>query len=127
MISSILATAVARPTRICARSLALLKSNLERLAITSSRNPKKASSIVRTFICSGLPPFNASMLELKFCCIAEYLNNWFRTTSATASRLSSITTRIPTLSDSSRTAEIPSILFSLTRVAIFLIIFALFT
>ena len=67
MISSILATAVARPTKICARSRALDKSNLVRRAITSSRKPKKASIICRTFICCGLPPLRASMLELKFC------------------------------------------------------------
>ena len=41
-------------------------------------------------------------------------NNWFNTTSAVASRLSSITTRTPIRSDSSATLEMPSIFLSRT-------------
>ena len=48
-------------------------------------------------------------------------------TSATASRFSSITTRMPERSDSSRMSEIPSMRFSRTSSAIFSIIVALFT
>ena len=68
IISSILATAVARPTKIWARARAFARSNFVRRAITSSLKDKNASIIWRTFICSGLPPLRASILELKFCC-----------------------------------------------------------
>ncbi|CSB63149.1 Uncharacterised protein [Vibrio cholerae] len=51
----------------------------------------------------------------------------FKTTSPTASRLHSITMRIPSLSDSSRSALIPSTFFSFTNSAIFSIKRALFT
>ena len=51
----------------------------------------------------------------------------FSTTSGTSPRRSSITTRMPDLSDSSRMSEMPSIFLSLTSSAIFSCSVRLFT
>ena len=60
--SSILATAMARPTRTWARSRALLRRNLVRRATTSSRNATKVVSRSFRFITCGRPPSSATML-----------------------------------------------------------------
>jgi hypothetical protein len=68
MISSILATAIARPTRIWARSRALLSRNFVRRVTTCSR---KAMNSVRKsfrFIVCGRPASSATMLAGKFVC-----------------------------------------------------------
>ena len=46
-------------------------------------------------------------------CIAVCLYSWFSTTRGIASRLSSMTTRMPSLSDSSRRSLMPSSFLSL--------------
>ena len=62
------------------------------------------------------------MLIPKLVCIEVRLKSWFRTTWAgSPPRFSSITSRIPLRSDSSRRSEIPVIFFSRTRSAIFVI------
>jgi cytochrome c-type biogenesis protein CcmH len=60
------------------------------------------------------PPFKASILHANEVCMGVKRNNWFSTTSAVASRFSSITTRTPIRSDSSATLETPSIRLSRT-------------
>ena len=114
MTSSILATATARPTSTWPRSRALASSNLMRRTTTSSRNSRKASSSWRRPIWIGRPWFRASMLTPNELCIAVKRHSWFRTTSPEASRFSSMTIRMPSRSDSSRTSEMPSIRFSRT-------------
>ena len=68
MTSSILATAMARPTRIWARSRALLSRKLVRREMTSSRKATKACSMSFRFISSGRPPLSATMLTPKVVC-----------------------------------------------------------
>jgi len=48
------------------------------------------------------------MMTPKVACSCVCLYSWFNTTRGIESRLSSMTTRMPSLSDSSRSAEIPS-------------------
>ena len=67
------------------------------------------------------------MLAPKLDCIAVKRQSWFNTTSATASRLSSMTMRMPSRSDSSRRSATPSIRFSRTSSAILSISVALLT
>ncbi len=55
------------------------------------------------------------MLMPKLVCIWVWRNNWFSTTSGVASRLSSMTMRIPERSLSSRISEMPSINFARTN------------
>ncbi len=62
------------------------------------------------------------MLTPKVFCIGVCLYSWLRTTSGgSPPRLSSITSRMPDRSDSSRRSEIPVIFFSRTRSAILVI------
>src|SRR6185295_6354558 len=61
MNSSILATAMARPTSTWARSRALPSKNLVRRETTSSRNAMKAESRSFSVITSGRPPSSATM------------------------------------------------------------------
>ena len=67
------------------------------------------------------------MMAPKVVCIAVCLYSWFNTTPGMASRFSSITTRIPSRSDSSRMSEMPSSFLSLTNPAMLAIRFALLT
>ena len=48
------------------------------------------------------------MITPKVACSCVCLYSWFNTTRGIESRFNSMTTRIPSLSDSSRRAEIPS-------------------
>ncbi|MGY4469651.1 hypothetical protein ACVWWK_005360 [Bradyrhizobium sp. LB9.1b] len=68
IISSILATAIARPTRIWARSRALASRNLVRRVTTRSRKSTKIAS--RSFRCMirGRPLSSATMLTPKLVC-----------------------------------------------------------
>ncbi len=62
------------------------------------------------------------MLKPKEACIWVCLKSWLRTTSCgSPPRFSSITSRIPERSDSSRKSEIPLIFFSRTSSAILVI------
>ena len=65
IISSILATATARPTNTCARSRDLASKCLVRRLTTSSRKAVKAAMKSFRFSCSGRPPLIASMLAPK--------------------------------------------------------------
>ena len=68
MTSSMLATAIARPTRTWARLRDLVSRYLVRRETTSSRNCVNAVSMSRRVICSGRPPFTASMLAPNVVC-----------------------------------------------------------
>ena len=57
---------------------------------------------------------SASMITPNVLCIVVCLYSWFSTTRGIASRLSSITTRMPSRSDSSRRSEMPSSFLSRT-------------
>src|SRR5438105_4632497 len=67
------------------------------------------------------------MIAPKVVCIAVCLYRLFSTTSGTASRLSSITMRMPSRSDSSRRSLMPSIFLSRARSAMFFTRFDLLT
>ncbi len=127
IIGSILANAIDKPSSKCARSRALRNSNTVRRVTTSRRCNIKASSISRRLNNLGWPFVNATIFKPKDTCICVNLNKLFKTTSPTSPRLISITIRMPSLSDSSRKAEIPSRRLSLTSSAIFSIKRALFT
>ncbi len=117
MTASMLSTQIFSPSRMCSRSSALPRSNRVRRVMTLWRwSTKRCSSSLR-FITFGTPSASASMMAPKVVCIGVCLNRLFSTTSGTASRFSSITTRIPSRSDSSRRSPIPSIFFSRTSSA----------
>ena len=127
IISSMLATATARPTNTCARSRDLASRCLVRRLTTSSRKAVKAAMKSLRLSCSGRPPLIASMLAPKLVCRSEWRHSWFSTTSAIASRFSSMTMRMPSRLVSSQMLEMPSSFFSRTCSAIFSISTRLFT
>ena len=94
---------------------------------TSSRKAVKEEMKSLRLSCSGRPPLIASMLAPKDVCRSEWRQSWFSTTSAIASRLSSMTMRMPSRLVSSQMLAMPSILFSRTCSAIFSISTRLFT
>src|SRR6516162_7970153 len=63
--SSMLATAIARPTWMCALSRALVSIYLVRRVTTSSRKSRKARSMSLSVSVSGRPPFKAIILALQ--------------------------------------------------------------
>ena len=67
------------------------------------------------------------MLTPKVVCSGVKRNSWLSTISDMASRLSSMTTRTPSRSDSSRNSDMPSTRFSRTTSAMRSIIRDLFT
>ena len=117
--SSIFAKAVAKPSKIWARSRALRNSNNERRVTTSRRWRMKAPKISFNPNNLGWPSTIATILMPNTVCICVCLYRLFKTTSGTSPRFKTTTIRIPSLSDSSRKAEIPSIFLSLTSSAIF--------
>ncbi|OPY29311.1 MAG: hypothetical protein A4E31_00680 [Methanomassiliicoccales archaeon PtaU1.Bin030] len=70
---------------------------------------------------------SARLMTPKVTCIWVWVNSWLRTISSMASRRSSMTTRMPSRSLSSRRSVMPSILLSFTSSAMFSIIADLFT
>ena len=127
MNSSIFAKATAKPSKTWPRSRALRNSKIVRRVTTSRRCCKKYSSICFKFNKRGWLSTKATMFMPKLSCSWVLLYKLFRTTSGTSPRLSSITTRIPDLSDSSRKSEMPSTFFSFTNSAIRSSKFFLFT
>ncbi len=75
----------------------------------------------------GSPSTRASMMTPKVSCSCECLYSWLRTTLGLTSRRSSMTMRMPSRSDSSRSAVMPSTCFSRCSSAIFSISGALLT
>ena len=126
-ILSILETATAKPHKRWLLSLFFLRSNSVLFVTISTRNSINSSKYILRFSCSGLPLLRANKLHPKLVWRGVNLYNWFKTTSAVASRFNSITIRIPNLSDSSCMCEIPSIFLFFAKSAIFSIKFDLFT
>ena len=125
--SSIEPSAIIKPAKMWALILAFFKKKIVLLVTISTLCSTNSDNTSYKFINLGCLPHNASILTPKVVASWVYLNKLFLTTSGLASRLSSITIRIPSLSDSSRISEIPVILWSLTSSAIFSIKTALFT
>ena len=82
---------------------------LVRRLTTSSRKAVKAAIMSLRLSCSGRPPLIASMLAPKLVCRSEWRQSWFSTTSAMASRFSSMTMRMPSRLVSSQMSAMPSI------------------
>ena len=127
MNSSMFTTAMAKPTSTWPRSRALESSKRVRRTTTSSRKSTKAVSMSRRDICRGRPRSSARALTPKEICSAVNRCSWFSTTSAVASRFSSITTRTPSRELSSRRSLTPSMRFSRTSSAMRSCRVALFT
>ncbi len=115
--SSTLDSATARPSRMWPRSRAFFSSNAVRRVTTSRRWPTKASIISLRLSSRGWLSTSATMFMPKLSCSCVCLNRLLSTTSGSSPRFSSITTRMPSLSDSSRMSEMPSIFFSVTSSA----------
>ena len=120
-------SAIARPSRMWARASAFFSSNSMRRRTTSRRNSTKWSSRSTSGSTRGRPLTIASVMTPKVVWNCVCLNRLFSTTSGTSPFLSSMTTRTPSRSDSSRMSEMPSITFSCTSSAIFFCRSALLT
>ena len=116
-----------RPSKMWARAFAFSRSKIVRRIMTVFLWLMKCLRISFKPKIRGSWFKMESMIIPKVVCIAVCLNRLLRTISLIASRLSSITTRIPSRSDSSRIVETPSMSLSFTRLAIFSIRRALFT
>ena len=125
--SSMLSRAILRPSKIWALFLASCRSYIVLRMMTVflwCKNSFKSSKSVKIF---GSLLFIASIITPKVISSCVLLYRLFSTISLIASRFSSITMRIPSLSLSSRTSAMPSMLFSLASSAMVSISFALFT
>ena len=127
MIASILASATVKPSKIWPRSRALRSSYMVRRVTTSWRWRIKAATISFRFINFGWPLSRQTMLMLNELCSCVFRNRLLTTISAFSPRLRSIAILIPSLSDSSRSSEMPSNFFSLTNSAIRSMTLALLT
>ena len=112
---------------MCARASALRSSNSVRRRTTSRRNSMNCSMNSSRFSTRGRPPTIASMMMPKLVWSGVCLYRLLSTTSGISPRFSSMTMRMPSRSDSSRRSEMPSIVLSRTRSAIFSISRALLT
>ena len=119
MMASRLASAMRKPSRMWALALAFLSSKRERRVMTSRLNLMNSSRAVRREMTFGVPSTMASILAENELCIAVNLYRLLRITRPWAPERSSMTMRMPRLSDSSRISEMPSSRFDLTRPAIF--------
>ena len=128
-ISSMLAKATAIPSKVWDLSRAFLSSNSDRLVTISWRCFKKHSSSSNRLRVFGCPSTKATIFTPNTTCIWVCRYKLFKKTSAFSPRLNSITTLVPSLSDSSRkpSAVIPSNFFSWTNSAIFSMNLDLFT
>ena len=124
---SIFAKATAWPSKMWPRSRAFRSSNKVLRVTTSRRWRIKQASMSLRFKVFGWPSTKATMLIPKLDCNCVWLNRLLTMTSGVSPRRRSITIRIPSLSDSSRSSVIPSIFFSFTNSAIFSMTRALLT
>ncbi len=115
--TSTLDSATARPSRMWPRSRAFFSSNTVRRVTTSRRWPTNASIMSFRFSRRGWLSTSATMFMPKLSCSWVCLNRLLSTTSGSSPRFNSTTTRMPSLSDSSRMSEMPSIFFSVTSSA----------
>ena len=127
IISSMFASATVKPSKMWPRSRALRNSYIVRRVTTSWRWRINAAMMSFKFINFGWPLSRQTMLILKEFSNCVFWNKLFTMTSAFSPRFKSIAIRIPSLSDSSRSSEIPSSFFSLTNSAIRSIVLALLT
>ena len=111
--SSSTSSAWTRPSRTCARSSALRRSKRVRRTTISLRCSMKCRRIVGSGMTSGLLLTMARKMMPNVVCICVLRYRWLSTISAMASRLSSMTMRMPSRSDSSRRSEMPSMRLSL--------------
>ena len=124
--SSMLSSAIFRPSKMWALARAFSSSNIVLLMITVFlwfKNSLSSSIRLNTF---GSLLLIASIITPKVLSIVVDLKRLFSTMSLIASRFSSMTTRMPSLSDSSLTSLMPSICLSFTSSAICSISLALF-
>ncbi len=112
---------------MCALALAFSRSKIVLLITTVFLWFKKRSNSSISLNTFGSLFAIASMIIPKVTCICVDLKRLLSTISDIASRLSSMMTLIPSLSDSSRNSEIPSICLSRTSCAIFSMSLDLFT
>src|SRR5437773_2650291 len=112
---------------MCARSCARSRSKRVRRTITWRRWSMKSCSACFRLKTTGRPSTMASMIAPKVDCSEVLLYRLFSTVNTRASRLSSMTTRMPWRSDSSRRSAIPSSRRSETSSAIFATSVALLT
>ena len=108
-------TAVANPIRICALSSAFFRSNLTLLITVSSLNFRNSEINSFRFKILGLLFTIASVLNPNELSMFVNLNNCLLIVSGSVPLRNSITTRIPSLFDSSLISLIPSIFLSLTN------------
>ena len=101
MTSSMLSTAILRPSRMCSRSSARARSKAVRRTTTVWRWSMKWRSISRRDSTRGTPFTRARRMVPKVDCIWVCLYSPFRTICGMASLLSSMTIRRPSRSDSS--------------------------
>ena len=127
IISSIFAIATIRPSTTWPLSFAFLKSYFVLLIMMSFLCLTKACSISLRFTSFGWPSDKTVKLIPNDCSNCVCANKLFSNTSTESPFLTSITTRNPSLSDSSLISVMPSIFFSLTSSAIFSNILALLT
>src|SRR4030065_1030322 len=125
--SSRLSRAIKSPINMCSRSSAFFNSYLVLLTTTLNLCFVYSSIKARKFKVLGTPSVRASIIIPKVSSSWVFLYKELITTFGIVSFLSSITTLIPLLSDSSRRSLIPSIFLVLTSSAIFPIRFDLFT
>mmetsp|Transcript_12547 Transcript_12547/g.28634 ORF Transcript_12547/g.28634 Transcript_12547/m.28634 type:complete len:244 (-) Transcript_12547:989-1720(-) len=118
--SSVYSSASSSPSTMCARLSTLSSWNAVLFRIVWKRKSRKQSRASRSVNLWGTVPLpkSARKLPLNDVWRDVFFRRLFCTTVAIASRLSSITTRIPFLSLSSRRSAMPSSFFSLTRDAI---------
>ncbi len=127
MISSIRSMARRRPSRMWKRSRALRRRKRVRRVTTSWRKWRKTRRDSASDRVSGRPLTIETALYPKELWSGVRRKSWFMMMRGMASRLRSITMRIPSRSDSSRMSEMCSSFFSRTSSATFSISRALFT
>ena len=129
MTSSMLSCAMSSPSSRWARSRALRRSYFVRRVMTSSWNVRYSSRMWRRERIFGWRWLSTSarlMME-NVLCSCVWAKSLLSATWGLASRLSSMTMRIPLRSDSSRRSEISSSRLSLTCSAMFLMSIFLLT
>ena len=99
--------AIIKPSKICARAFAFFKKKIVLLVITSTLCSMNSFSTSYKLSNLGCWPTRATIFTPKLVISAVCLYKLFLTTSGLASRFSSITTLMPSRSDSSRISEMP--------------------
>ncbi len=127
MTASRLSRAIFKPSKMWALFLASVSSKMVLLTITFWRCLMYSDKICFKVMVWGVPSTKATKLAGKVVCSLVCLKRLFKTDFGLASLLSSTTTLIPSLSDSSRRSAIPTSFFSCTSSAILATISALLT